>query len=49
MSLEQVGRADEAVREYEAYIRLAPTAPDVEKLKEHVKTLASARGGTPQP
>lgn len=45
-SLEQVGRAADAAREYEIYLEMAPTAPDAEKLRAHVRALATARQGS---
>jgi len=42
-SLEEVGRVADAAREYETYLEKAPSAPDAESLRAHLKTLPSPR------
>jgi len=42
-SLEEVGRPADAAREYEIYLEKAPSAPDAESLRAHLKTLPAAR------
>jgi len=42
-SLEEVGRVGDAAREYEVYLEKAPSAPDAESLRAHLKTLPSPR------
>jgi len=43
MSLEKTGQLADAQREYQQYLEMMPWAPEAEKLKDHLKTLAAGK------
>lgn len=40
VSLEKVGRLDEAGRAYQAYLDMAPTAPDADRVRSHLRSMS---------
>ena len=42
VSLERVGRGDEAVREYRRFLALQPSSPDSDRLRTHLQALGVA-------
>jgi Flp pilus assembly protein TadD len=43
VSLEKIGRLDEAGRAYQRYLDLAPSAPDADRVRTHLRSV-SGRG-----
>jgi Flp pilus assembly protein TadD len=43
ISLEKTGKTADAQREYQQYLDMAPSTPDAEKLRAHIKALASGQ------
>jgi predicted RNA polymerase sigma factor len=41
VSLESVGRREEAVKEYQRYLQLQPNSPDSDRLRAHLQAMAA--------